>query len=922
MKCLWTVITLFFLFVPLGGYGQERGNIEFCLCDSVDGEAVEGAVVELVYLPDSTQFHAVSYSGGKTTFQGLFYGDYSVTATFLGYEPAQRRIHLNRPILRPDTLWMRPGSLLLDEVVVSTPALRSTQNGDTLSYHADSYKVVLGANSESLIRKMPGISVSDRGVEAHGRNVQKIMVDGEEFFGNDVLSALKNIPADMVEDIEVFNKLSDEAELTGVDDGRGYTAINIRTKPDRRKGVFGRLYAGYGIPDKYVVGGNVNNFHSKYRLSLVGLANNISLHNFVTEDIVGMAEEGAKNGRSNFAVKPMPGISSVQSVGANFNNSWFSGSYFFNRTDNSNLSTSLRENLNNAEKIQQTETEKDFDALNFNHRFSARMKFNVKERHSFIIRPSLNIQNLSDGSSQQSSVHNIFGEDDVRFLRNRLSNNRNKRLGINLSNTLNYRYRFHKKGRALSLSLSGSYYENEVDATNEQYTFRNPDTPLDPSLANSVSAQQSSRMTRRVTARTGLTYTEPLSRRLRMSWEYAFTYNRSEADKDVFLRDEETGELSPTADERQSSENSGTYLTHKIGPRFQYAFRKTSVTIGGAFQHVDFRGESIRPAAEDTHKPFNNLTYEVVANLTIDRQNTIRIDAKGRTVNPSVTMLQNVVNLANLSRVSAGNPDLSPSYLHDWGVRYIHTNSQKGSTVSVSLNYNGSGNYIGDSLVVDQPDFVVTEGMKLGEGNMFVRPVNIGGYHRLQGKITYGFPVNLLRSNLNLQAQAAMNVLPGIVNGERTPVHRNDYTLGASLASNISEDVDFRVGYAGRYVQGEFTTKAGQVSNDYFTHSVSGEFKWAFWREFTFTSSLLFRQDKGISAPFNDKILLCNLYLGRRIFRNHLGEISIGVNDLFNNNVHRYVHTINTSGTNNVVNQGIGRYVAFQFVWHLRNYRK
>ena len=112
---------------------------------------------------------------------------------------------------------MQPDVQLLDEVVISTPALRSTQNGDTLSYHADAYKVVLGANSESLLTKMPGISVSERGVEAHGRTVQKIMIDGEEFFGNDVLSALKNLPADMIEDVEVFNKLSDEAELTGVD---------------------------------------------------------------------------------------------------------------------------------------------------------------------------------------------------------------------------------------------------------------------------------------------------------------------------------------------------------------------------------------------------------------------------------------------------------------------------------------------------------------------------------------------------------------------------------------------------------------------------------------------------------------------------------------------------------------------------------
>ena len=921
MSLFQRVIVVLCLFMSFSAYGQE-GSVEFCLCDSVNGDTVEGAVVELVYLSDSTKYHAVSDGSGKAKFQRIAYGDYSVTATFLGYIPSCRRIRLNAHFLSPDTIRMQPDVQLLDEVVISTPALRSTQNGDTLSYHADAYKVVLGANSESLLTKMPGISVSERGVEAHGRTVQKIMIDGEEFFGNDVLSALKNLPADMIEDVEVFNKLSDEAELTGVDDGRGYTAINIRSKPDRRKGTFGRLYAGYGFSDKYIAGGNINNFNSKCRLSVVGLANNISLHNFVTEDIVGATDEEGKNGHSNFVVKPMPGISSVQSLGTNFNTSWLSGSYFFNRTDNSNVPVSQRENLNSGNKVQLTDAEKDLTALNYNHRFSAKMKFNVGERHSFIIRPSLNIQDFSDFSEQRSLVRNRFGCDDIRFVHNRLSDNRNERLGINVSNTFNYRYRFHKRGRSLSMSLLGNYYDNETDALNEQYTFRKPDMPLDPLLASSVSSQQNFRKTRKVMARTGVVYTEPLSRRFRMSWEYAFIYSRDEAAKTVFLRDNETGELSTTADARQSSENRGIYLTHKIGPRFQYAFRKTSITVGGAFQHMNFKGTNILPATGEVYKPYSNLTYEVVANLVINRQNTICIDAKGRTVNPSANLLQDVVSLANLSRVSAGNPNLSPSYLHGFGIRYIHTDARRGSTVAVSLNYNGSGNYIGDSLVADQPDFIVTEGVKLGEGNLFVRPVNIGGYHRLHGKITYGFPVNPLRSNLNIQAQAVINVLPGIINGEYSPVHRNNYLVGASLASNISEDVDFRVSYTGEYVQGEFTTKAGKNNNDYFSHTVSGQFKWAFWKGVTFTGSLSYRQDKGISAPFNDRTLLCNLYLGKRIFRNRLGEISIGINDLFDDNSRRYAHTINSSGTNNIVNQGIERYVAFQLVWHLRNYRK
>ena len=915
-------ITISFCFSVIGHAQQLYGNIEFYLRDSITNETIEGAVFELVCLNNQKRFHAISYTEGRAEFQDLPYGNYQIKVTFLGYNPAFRQICLNKPSFQLNPLLLQPSSVQLNEVLVSVPAIRSTQSGDTLSYSANAYKVALGANSESLITKMPGVSVSSEGIEAHGRKVNKVMIDGQEFFGSDVLSALKNIPADMVEDIEIFNKLSDEAELTGVDDGRGYTAINIVTKPERRQGIFGRIYGGYGIPDKYIMGGNLNNFTPKHKLSVVGMANNLSLHNFVTEDIVGATEESGKNGNSDFIVKPLPGISSVQSIGANLNTQCFSGSYFFNRTNNNNQQSSQQENLGDGTKTQLTDAENDYEASSYNHRFSAKINLSAGPRHSFVVRPSVKIQNLSDLRQQTIHVQNRFSKEDIRFLHNRLGNNQNDRLGINLANSLTYRYRFNKRGRFLSFSLFGSYYDNKTDAENEQYTFRKPNIPLIPENATAYSAQQSTNTTERITTRTGITYTEPLSRFLRMSWEYSFLYSHDKANKQVFLLDKKTGELNREADTRQSSNNSGTYLTHKIGPRFQYAFRKTSVMVSAAFQHIDFKGISILPSTDKNRKSFDNPTYEVVANITANRSNTIRIDSRGRTINPAASSLQNVVNLANLSFIRAGNPNLNPSYLHDWGVRYIHTNPSRGSTFAISLNYSGSHNYIGDSLVIDNPDFTVTEGVTLGEGNQFVRSANIGGYHRLQGKVTYGFPVNALRSNLNITVSSTMNILPGVINGEKAPIHRNNHLAAISLSSNISEDLDFRINYSGQYSQGEFTAKGIKNSNDYFSQIFSGDIKWAFWRRFTFTGSLTFQQLKGISDSYNDRILLCNLYLGRRLFRNHLGEISIGINDLFNNNNYRYVHTINASGTNNITNQGIGRYAGIQFVYHLRAYHK
>ena len=252
---------------------------------------------------------------------------------------------------------------------------------------ASAYKVSFGADAESLISKMPGLEVADGGIEAQGRTVQRVYVDGREFFGNDVMSAVRNIPADMVESIDVYNSQGDQSEFTGVDIGDGYTAINIVTQPDKRRGAFGRLFAGYGIPDKYIGGGNVNIFDRARRLSVIALVNNVNMQNFSSEDILGTTEQGQANARSgsgNFMVRPLDGVSTVQAVGANYSDEWgekakITASYFFNRAGNRNESLTDRQTFTSSEKLVLYDGATDARIENVNHRFNSRFdyKFNA-----------------------------------------------------------------------------------------------------------------------------------------------------------------------------------------------------------------------------------------------------------------------------------------------------------------------------------------------------------------------------------------------------------------------------------------------------------------------------------------------------------------------------------------------------------------
>lgn len=318
---------LLFALLSVWSVSAQNGTLHLRLVDRVTREPVVGAVAELRSQADTarTPFYAASDIDGAALLQRVPAGAWRLRVTSLGYEALERELRTSGGKTDLGTLEMSPGAEAIESVVLEVPALRSSIRGDTLSYRASAYKVTFGADAGALIGKMPGLEVADGVIEAQGRTVQRVFVDGREFFGNDVMSAVRNIPADMVESIDVYNSQGDQSEFTGVDIGDGYTAINIVTQPDKRRGAFGRLFAGYGIPDKYIGGGNINIFNRARRLSVIALVNNVNMQNFSSEDILGTTEQGQANARSgsgNFMVRPLDGVSTVQAVGANYSDEW------------------------------------------------------------------------------------------------------------------------------------------------------------------------------------------------------------------------------------------------------------------------------------------------------------------------------------------------------------------------------------------------------------------------------------------------------------------------------------------------------------------------------------------------------------------------------------------------------------------------
>ena len=419
----------------------QTGKITANVIDAETNEGIIGAVMEVVNTDTGRRHHSVSGAKGAVNLTGVAFGEYDVTVAFIGYTTVKKRISHTSSNTSLGNIALQEG-VAIETVVKEVQALRTSQNGDTVAYNAAAFKVAADADVEGLLKKMPGITISNGQVEAQGEQVKKIFVDGKEFFGEDVSTALNSLPAQSVDRIEVFNKLSDNAEFSGMDDGEGYKAINIVTHENMRKGVFGKLYGGYGYqPDidgspaelnfndasaydpkveevtdhnKYNLGGNVNVFNGNSRLSVIGLFNNVNQQNFSFEDILGVTGgsggghggPGGGRGVGRYMVRPQSGVAQVASIGMQYSNSWgendkvkLNGSYFFNQTDTRNKSITERWYYTpSPEDYEIKEGESEID--NYNHRLNMRLDYKINDNMSLMSRTNLSFQG-NDSHSQQ-----------------------------------------------------------------------------------------------------------------------------------------------------------------------------------------------------------------------------------------------------------------------------------------------------------------------------------------------------------------------------------------------------------------------------------------------------------------------------------------------------------------------------------------
>ena len=923
--------TILFTCLVVASYAQS-GKVTISVIDSQSKQAVIGAVVSIApaaKLDDAKHF--TTGDNGKVVIPAQKYGDYKLTITFLGYDDLEMDLKINSANKDLGKVALTESTTKIDAVVKEVQAIRASQKGDTVSYNAGAFKVASDADVEGLLKKMPGITIKNGSVEAQGETVKKIYVDGKEFFGDDVATALNSLPAQAVKNIEVYNKLSDNAEFSGMDDGDSFKALNIVTQPGMRQGVFGKLFGAYGyepkadgITDKhkYLAGGSVSHLNGASRLTLLGLFNNVNKQNFSFEDIVGATGSTGghgggmgRGGVGQYMVRPQSGIAKVNAIGLNYSNSWgekdkvkLQANYFYNDSKTRNLSQTIKWYEAPLADLGTLEQESESNNHNYNHRFGARVDWRISEGQSFMSRTNFSLQSY-DSASQTDGTQ--IGNTINSLIWNGYNGNNG---GYNLSEFIQYRLLLGKKGRFITVDGRVNYRNNDNDSHSwSNQAINDPEKPDPRYLANLAGSNN-------LGVGAAINYAEPVSEFSQVVLRYDFNYTGQESVRNTFnFGNDDTytnGVLDPTLSNTYTSD----YTVHRIGPGYNWAKERNNFVVNLSYQYSTLDGQVQSSKSQPVKRSYNDFTYFLMGNFNFNKQNSLRVFLMSSTDNPRIQQLNNILDISNMQYVSNGNENLNPAYSHRFNMHYNYTNLEKARTFMWMFSFQTTQNYLAQSMYTGNniPENIINE--------VGARPIqystteNVDGFLNVRTHLNYGLPLNFMKCNLNIMGGVNYTETPSLINGEKNIASNIGYDARVVLGSNISENIDFTLSWGGAFNQAN-NSLSTQGKNEYFNHNVEASFKAVFLKGFTFTASANYTQYIGYTNDYNDSYTLCNAYIGHKLFKNQLGEIMFGVNDIFNQNK-AFSRSTGSGFTQNSWNSVIGRYFIAQFNYNLRFFGK
>ena len=800
---IWTVLLLT---ATLSTYAQNKiVTVSGRVIEAGTKEPVELAAVQLLSLPDSAQV-----AGMTTSTQGYFSlskqkpGKYLLKVSFIGYVTKIIPVQLtaNVPAKKMGNIELATDAVMLQEAVVVAEAPQVTVVEDTLMYNSSAYRTPEGAMLEEWVKKLPGAEIDDDGnVKINGKDLKKIMVDGKEFFGGDVKTGLKNLPVDMVDKLKTYDKKSDLARVTGIDDGEEETVLDLTVKKGMNQGWFGNADLGAGTKDRYTGRMMLNRFVDKTQFSIIGSANNVNDQGF-------SGGGGGPRWRSN------NGLNATKMLGANFatqtNKLELGGSvrYNFQDADISSINSSERF-LQNGNSYSNSNNKNRNKGTNLNADF--RMEWKPDTLTNIIFRPNFSYGRTNNASRSESGTFNEdpfnlivnpndylnfdnLSDDPLKDIRVNATNSASLSKGKSLSGnaTLQVNRKLNNRGRNLTFRGVFGYGDND----NDQYT--QSETRY-YQLLNHLGGdsilyrnQYITTPTRNYNYTAQVTYSEPIAKATFLQFSYQFQYKYSKSDKTTFdlldYPDWAIGGALPSGYESHAVDSLSKnaeyrYYNHDASVGLRFIRPKYQLNVGMSFQPQNStlsykKGDYMI----DTTRTVFNFAPNMDLRFRFSKVSQLRFTYRGRSNQPTMENLLPITDNSNPLNIRMGNPGLKPSFAHTMRLFYNTYNAEKQRGIMTHFSFTATQNSISNSTRYNEET-----------GGLITRPENINGNWNAFGMFGFNtalknkkYTINTF-TNVNYQNNVAFlynqdtknndrNTSTGLTLGERvTGSYRNDW---------------------------------------------------------------------------------------------------------------------------------------------------
>lgn len=868
---------------------QTNATISGEVVDSIARKGLAYSTVSIVQQKDSTLVSfARADSSGKFKLSGLPKGNYLLSFSYVGYVPVWK------PIQIKDAEQLNLGRIILTDLIhagdVTVTARRPPViiNNDTIEFNTENFKTQPNAVVEDLLKKLPGVTVDRDGtVKVNGQKVNRFMVNGKEFFTGDPKIATKNLDADAIDKVQVYDRKSDQASFTGIEDGQTEKAINLKLKKDRNNSTFGRVTVGGGNKDRYEGQTNINRFNGDKQMSIIGMGNNTNKQGFSIGDVMNFTGElarGMRNGgginlrtsNSDDAGGGLPitgmgpnqqGIAQTFAGGLNYNNNWNKRTDLNINGILSDVNLQTDRTINRRNLLPGNTFDYTANSSNINHnkqkKISAILDQKIDSSSSIRFTPQLTIQN---NIANSASTYQSINDQQVK-LNEGSTNLISQSNAVNFNGNLLYRKKFKKRGRTISSNTSLAFNDSKQDGNLTTINrFYNAGIPL----PDSITKQINNRDARTNNIGGNIIYTEGIGLKSLLEFSTFYNISTGESKRNTFDFNNGNGKYDQV-NNLLSNHFRSVYTYGGGGLNFRSNFKKLSLTTGASLQVASL--ESVNKTNSNTiRQTFTDVLPMLSVQFKLKPSVSLGINYNTSTNQPSTQQLQPVADISDPLNTYTGNPNLRRSYTQSLAINFSSFNMYTQRNVFSFLSYSRINNAFVNSDRI------------LPNGSRITMPVNADGNSFLVGNFNAGFPLKKLKSRVDIGLSGSSFRNISFINDQRNII--DNISLTPNIGYQFSLDTTLEIHLTARVNinQANYSLQP-QLNNRFFQQVYGLDITNFLPKGFVLNNTLDYTINSGRADGFNTSVPFWNISLAKSFLKYKKGELKFTVLDVLNQNI-------------------------------------